>query len=142
MENNIWYMIHCRFRRRRESVFCVICSLFFVCDLANNRARFARHSKSKKRRCLNEVSNMLFFLLKRRAIWRAWVNGGTPEGYALAVRMDAFGRTSFQHRRFGITCYTSLIIIEKFTFKTTFLWHTKSSGNYFGHGPLCRPSFI
>jgi hypothetical protein len=30
--------------------------------------------------------------------------GETPEGYALAVRMDAFGRTSYQHRRFGITC--------------------------------------
>ncbi len=28
---------------------------------------------------------------------------GAAEGYALAVRMDAFGRTSYQYREFGIT---------------------------------------
>lgn len=58
--------------------------------------------------------------------------GATPWLHAMASSI----------RRIGITCYTSLIIIEKFTFKTTFLWHTKSSGNHLRHGPLCRPSFI
>lgn len=58
--------------------------------------------------------------------------GATPWLHAMASSI----------RRIGITCYTSPANAPKFTFLINVLWHTKSSGNYLGHGLLCRPSFI
>lgn len=99
---------------------------------ADNRTWFVRQSQRVKRLTFYEQDNRSDLGASSEFL-REQKEGCNP----LALRP---GASSI--RRIGITCYTSPIMIEKFTFKTTFLWHTKSSGNHLGHGPLYRPSFI
>lgn len=99
---------------------------------ADNRTWFVRQSQRVKRLTFYEQDNRSDLGASSEFL-REQKEGCNP----LALRP---GASSI--RRIGITCYTSLIMIEKFTFKKTFLWHTKSSGNHLRHGPLYRPSFI
>ena len=109
-------------------------ALFFLSAMrsADNRTWFVRQSQRVKRLTFYEQDNRSDLGASSEFL-REQKEGCNP----LALRP---GASSI--RRIGITCYTSLIILEKITFKNTFLWHTKSSGNYLRHGPLCRPSFI
>jgi hypothetical protein len=109
-------------------------ALFFLSAMrsADNRTGFVRQSQRVKRLTFYEQDNRSDLGASSEFL-REQKEGCNP----LALRP---GASSI--RRIGITCYTSLIIIEKFTFKNTFLWHTKSSGNHLRHGPLHRPSFI
>ena len=97
-------------------------ALFFLSAMrsADNRTGFVRQSQRVKRLTFYEQDNRSDVGASSEFL-REQKEGCNP----LALRP---GASSI--RRIGITCYTSLIIIEKFTFKTTFLWHTKSSGNH------------
>lgn len=106
---------------------------FFVCNAKRRQSDvFVRQSQRVKRLTFYEQDNRSDLGASSEFL-REQKEGCNP----LALRP---GASSI--RRIGITCYTSPIIIEKFTFKNTFLWHTKGSENHLGHGPLYRPSFI